>query len=259
MKKKFTRFKKQFGQHTDPWGLDLNVVENNFNNFLPIYNNYFKVRCFGLNNIKPNQQYLFVSNHSGQVALDGILIAMALITDLKQPIIIRPLVDRFVPKLPWVGQWMTASGAIVGNRHNCLEVLKRKQSTLIFPEGTKGLAKSSSDYYQLKDFTQGFAKIASMANVKIIPIAVVGAEEMFPFVYQNKFFNRLFNLPTFPISPFYFPLPSPIDIHFGQAYNISSLKVNLNKDVANLKNIIQSMLNKGLKKRRDFYFTYNKK
>lgn len=259
MKKKFSTLRKQFNKHTDPWGLDLLALEKAYKYLLPLYSNYFKIRCFGVNNIKLNQQYLFTSNHSGQIALDGAFISMALIKELKNPIIVRSLVDRFVPELPWIGQWMSSVGAVVGNRHNCLEILKRQQSALVFPEGTNGLAKSSSDYYQLKNFTQGFAKIASMAKVKIIPIALVGAEEIFPFVYQNKSLNRFFKLPTLPISPCYFPLPSPIDIYFGKAYTIDPLKINLNKDVENLKNIMQDMLNKGLKKRRSFYFTYKQK
>ncbi|MBE8162874.1 MAG: hypothetical protein HAW63_02680 [Bdellovibrionaceae bacterium] len=258
MKKKFALFKKQFNQYTDPWGLDLSATEKAYKYILPIYNNYFKVRCFGLHNIKPKQQYLFVSNHSGQVAVDGVMIAAALIEELKQPILIRPLVDRFVPKLPWIGEWMSSVGAIVGNKDNCLALLKRQQSALIFPEGTKGLAKSSSNYYQLKSFTQGFAKIASMAEVKIIPIALVGAEEMFPFVYQNSSLNRFLKLPTLPISLCYFPLPSPIDIYFGKAYTIKPGTVDVKQDIFNIKNIMQDMINKGLKKRRNFAFTYNK-
>ncbi|MBE8222075.1 MAG: hypothetical protein HAW60_05015 [Bdellovibrionales bacterium] len=259
MKKKFSILHKQFSKHTDPWGLDLSILETAYKYLLPIYNNYFKVRCFGINNIKPNQKYLFVSNHSGQIALDGVFISMALVKELKKPILVRSLVDRFVPEIPWIGQWMNSVGAVVGNRNNCLDILKRNQSALIFPEGTKGLAKSSTDYYQLKNFTQGFAKIASISKVKIIPVALVGAEEIFPFVYQNKSLNKFLNIPTLPISPFYLPLPSPVDIYFGKAYTVDSLKINLNKDVKNLKNIIQSMINKGLKKRRSFYFTYKQK
>lgn len=259
MKQKFSILNKQFANYSDPWGLSLKSLEHSYKCLLPIYSNYFKVRCLGIKNIKPNTQYLFVSNHSGQVALDGVLISMALIKELKKPVLIRPLVDRFVPNLPWIGQWTSSVGSIVGNRHNCLEVLKRNQSTLIFPEGTKGLAKSSTDYYQLKNFTQGFAKIAKMAKVKVIPIAVVGAEEIFPFVYQNKKLNKFLNLPTLPISPSYFPLPSPIDIHFGKEYEVSTSKISLKKDVQNIKDTIQNMINKGLKTRREFYFTYNKK
>lgn len=257
MKKKFSILKKKFKDYNDPWGLNLHSLESSSKYILPLYENYFKVRCFGTKNIKATEQYLFVSNHSGQVAFDGVLIFFALIKELPQPILIRPLVDRFVPTIPWLGQWMSSVGSIVGNRHNCLEVLKRKQSTLIFPEGTKGLAKNSSDFYQLKTFTQGFAKIASLAKVKVIPVSVIGAEEIFPFVYQNKNLNKLLNLPTLPISLSYFPLPSPIDIYFGKAYEVKSSNLDLKTDVKNIKNIIQSMINKGLKKRRDFIFTYN--
>jgi 1-acyl-sn-glycerol-3-phosphate acyltransferase len=140
-----------------------------------------------------------------------------------------------------------------------MNLLKRGESVLIFPEGVKGIAKNSEHFYQLQTFTKGFLRMALSSKVEIIPIAVVGAEEFFPFVYHLKKVAKFFKIPALPISLNLFPLPSPVDIYIGKPY---SLPDNLSSEASDeklaphidfLEKEIISLTQEGLENRRTIF------
>jgi 1-acyl-sn-glycerol-3-phosphate acyltransferase len=73
---------------------------------------------------------------------------------------------------------------------------------LVFPEGRKGTEKLYKDRYRLRRFGRGgFVEAAMRAQVPIVPIAVVGAEEAMPIFAQIGLLQRLTGLLYFPITP----------------------------------------------------------
>ena len=73
---------------------------------------------------------------------------------------------------------------------------------LVFPEGRKGTEKLYKDRYRLRRFGRGgFVEAAMRAQVPIVPIAVVGAEESMPVFAQIGALQRLTGLLYFPITP----------------------------------------------------------
>ena len=53
----------------------------------------------------------------------------------------------------------------------------------VFPEGAKGAGKGFSERYRLQRFGRGgFVEIALRAGAPIVPVAVVGSEEIYPKV-----------------------------------------------------------------------------
>jgi 1-acyl-sn-glycerol-3-phosphate acyltransferase len=214
-----TLFKNSPEIKNDPWGLNLDSCQKALSLLTPLYRNYFKVRCFGLNELEVNHA-LFIANHTGQIPIDGVLISMALILDKPQPLLTRTMVERFMMTLPFLAELTQKLGAILGDRQNCHYLLEKKQSLLIFPEGVKGISKSSSQFYQLQPFTLGFYRMAHTHNTPIVPIAVIGAEEMYPFVWQAKNVAKWLKLPALPLSLNAIPLPSPIDLHFGIPFEV---------------------------------------
>ena len=73
---------------------------------------------------------------------------------------------------------------------------------LVFPEGRKGTEKLYKDRYQLRRFGRGgFVEAAMRAQVPIVPVAVVGAEESMPVFAQLGALQRLTGLLYFPITP----------------------------------------------------------
>ncbi len=260
--KTFRFFQKKYPSGEDAWGLHLKNARKNMEIVYPIYKNYFKVRLFGKENVK-DRPYVVISNHTGQIAIDGMLIATAFATEIKPPRILRAMVERFFTKLPFLNTWAAEGGAVLGDRQNCLNLLKRGESVLVFPEGVKGVAKSTSDYYQLQNFTRGFFRIALQTKTPILPIAVIGAEETFPWVYQAKSLAKMLKLPALPLSLNYFPLPSPIDIHIGQEFSLpeevseDATDEVIDQYINQIKNQISQMTQKGLKKRRPFFANTN--
>jgi 1-acyl-sn-glycerol-3-phosphate acyltransferase len=187
------------------------------------------------------------------------LICTAFATELDHPRILRPLVERFLTSLPFLGRWSSEGGAVLGDRLNCLNLLKRGESVLIFPEGVTGIAKDPKNFYKLQRFTRGFLRMAIAAKADILPIAVVGAEEFYPFVYHLRKMAKWLKLPALPLSPHLFPLPSPVDIYIGEPYtmpaelSIDCLDEDLEAHLIEIETRIQKLTEEGLKNRRTIF------
>jgi 1-acyl-sn-glycerol-3-phosphate acyltransferase len=249
---------KRYTHGKDPWGLDLECAKKVLPKLYPFYCNYFKVRIFGKEKVQ-NRPYMIVANHSGQIPIDAMLISMAFVLDIDPPRILRPMIDRFVTSLPFIGEWFAQTGAVLGDRQNCLKLMKRDESILVFPEGIKGVAKNTSQFYELQKFTRGFYRMALASGFEILPIAVVGCEECFPFVYHLDSLAKKLGVPALPLSANYFPLPSPVDIHIGNPVAINpdltsdSPDKEIEREVRKIKNKIKTMINRGRKSQRDLY------
>lgn len=242
----------------DPWGLSLRKARKNLEMVWPFYRNYFKVRVFGKENVQ-DEPYLVISNHSGQIAIDGMLICIAFAMEVLPPRILRPMVERFVTGLPFFGTWASEGGAVLGDRQNCINLLQAKQSVLVFPEGVRGVAKNTADFYKLQKFTRGFFRMALSTKTKMLPIAVIGAEEFYPFVYHPRKLAKFLGLPALPLTPLLVPLPSPVDIIIGKPYEVpadltpESPDSEIDIHIQNIEDEIKRLTEEGLKKRRSFW------
>jgi 1-acyl-sn-glycerol-3-phosphate acyltransferase len=245
----------RYANNRDPWGLEPDRAIKDLKMVWPFYRYYFNVRLHG-KEIVEDKAYMVVSNHTGQIPIDGLLICTAFATELDKPKFLRPLVERFLTSLPFLGKWSSEGGAVLGDRINCLNLLKRGESILVFPEGVRGIAKSTKNHYQLQKFTKGFIRMALSSRVEILPIAVVGAEEFFPFVVHLKKLAKLFKIPAFPLTANLIPLPSPVDIYIGQPYrlpeslNAEALDDELEPHVKAIEAEIQRLTEYGLANKR---------
>ena len=251
----FSNLHERYRDYSDPWGFNLETVKKAFDLVYPLYCKYFRVRVFGAENIK-NETYMVVSNHTGQIPIDGALITSAFALESQQKRILHSMIERFMAQLPFLGDLSAQAGSILGDRENCKWLLKNQESILVFPEGVRGISKSTRNFYQLQKFSNGFYRIALESKVKILTVAVVGAEEMFPLTIQAKTLAKYLGLPALPLMSNYFPLPSPIDIYFGEPIEINS---ELNKDssdklirpeVKHIEDEIKKMLKAGLDNQR---------
>ena len=257
-KKSFLALEKRYPEGEDSWGLNIPFVHKVFVKIWPFYKHYFRVRVFGEENVPQNGAFMATANHTGQIAIDGALISVAFFADIKHPRVLRPMAERFLYKTPFLGAWASAMGAVLGDRRNCQTLLKAGEAVLVFPEGVKGIAKSSSEYYQMQPFPTGFYRMALEAHCPILPIAVVGAEEFYPFVYQARTLAKKLGLPSLPITPNLLPLPSPVDIYIGPLHHPPKTLTEDSSDkeikiqVDRIQRDIDKMVQEGLKKRRPF-------
>lgn len=253
----FALLREDYKDYKDPWGFNLELCESALRKLVPIYRSYFKVRIFGAENVK-DHPYIVVSNHTGQIPLDGMLITIAFVMEISPPRVLRAMVERFMAQLPFLGDIAAQGGAILGDRANCEYLIDNGESILVFPEGVRGVSKNTPDYYKLRSFSQGFYRIALQKKTPILPICVIGAEEMFPFVFHAKKIAAMLKIPAMPISLNLLPLPSPIDIYIGEEIAIpthlesEAPEKDVRENVFHIENTIKRMIIHGLKNRRPF-------
>ena len=225
----------------DPWGLDLDTAEATIRRLAWLYTDYFRVRCRGIENV-PEGPVMLVPNHGGQLPLDGMMVGLSMVLDAKHPRIVRGMVERWFPSLPFVSTLFTRCGQVVGDPENCKELLRRGQTIMVFPEGVRGSGKLYWDRYRLQEFGTGFVRIALETGTPIVPVAVVGTEETYPAVWNVKTLAKALGFPYFPVTPFFpllgpvgaLPLPVQIDLSFGEPMELEGDPDGGDEDVVGL-------------------------
>jgi 1-acyl-sn-glycerol-3-phosphate acyltransferase len=243
----------------DPFGFNLDYSLSALAPFFWLYRHYHRVETFGIEKV-PKGRVLLISNHSGQLPMDGAMIGVALLLEADPPRAIRSMVEKWVPSLPYVSTFMARVGQIVGTPENCRRLLESDEAILVFPEGIRGLGKLWPQRYQLQEFGLGFMRLALETDTPIVPIAVVGAEEQSPALMDVKPLARLLGFPAFPLTVTGMPLPLPTKyrIYFGDPLRFTGRADDedseLDKKVRTVKTAIQGMLNQGLKERQGVFW-----
>jgi 1-acyl-sn-glycerol-3-phosphate acyltransferase len=190
----------------------------------PLYENYFRVRTLGIERIPKEGPAILIANHSGTVALDAVMVQYAVAREHPSRRAIRNMGADLVYRLPFVGPLARKTGNAVACPDDAYELLRRGELLGVYPEGFKGVGKGWRERYKLQRFGRaGFMEVALRAQVPIIPIAVVGAEEAYPMIGNATLLARMLGLPYFPITPTFpllgplglLPLPSRWFIEFG--------------------------------------------
>ncbi|HLV61683.1 MAG TPA: lysophospholipid acyltransferase family protein [Fredinandcohnia sp.] len=246
-----------YGQ--DPFGMDLDTVAAALGPMLWLYEEYFRVQVRGVENV-PAGRCLLVSNHSGQLPMDGAMIAVAVFLHADPPRVVRSMVERWVPTLPYVSTFFSRLGQVVGTPENCIRLLEADETILVFPEGTRGLNKVYAKRYQLASFGQGFMRLALATGSPIVPISVIGAEEQAPALVNVEPLAKLLGIPAVPITPTLLPIPLPSRyyITFGEPMRFEGSANEednaIEQKVQKVRQTIQSMVNEGLEERKSIFF-----
>lgn len=184
----------------DEWGRSERMREVARKVFDPIYRNWFRVEWDGLEHIPTSGGALIVANHAGAIPSDAPVIMHGIETELQRPV--YGLADAFFKGAPVVGTLWARNGGVVGHPDNAYRLLREQQQlVLTFPEGSKGPAKTYPERYRLRRFGRGgFVEIAMRAGVPIIPVAVVGAEESMPILFNIPAAAKLLGAPYFPVT-----------------------------------------------------------
>jgi 1-acyl-sn-glycerol-3-phosphate acyltransferase len=226
-----------------------------------LYRNYFRTESHGIEHV-PAGRVLLVANHSGQLPYDGMVIATALFLEANPPRVVRSMVEKFVPRVPFASYLLNRFGQITGTPENCRRLLGDGEAILVFPEGVAGISKSYARRYQLQRFGLGFMRLALETRTPIIPVAVIGAEEQAPAI-NLKPLARLVGAPALPVVPWppfvpLVPLPVKYRLYFGKPLEFTGDADDddeiLEEHVRVVKNRIQSLLHIGLRERRHVFW-----
>jgi len=207
---------------------------------------------------------LLVANHSGQIPLDGVIIAISVFLEANPPRVVRAMVEKWSQTLPFVASFFAKCGQVVGVPENAIRLLEHGEAILVFPEGTRGLAKTFAHRYELADFGLGFMRLALQTDTPIVPVAVIGAEEQYISVANLRSIAKTLHMPSFPILPQLLvpggmlPLPTRYRLHFGEPLQFRGDPDDddavIEEKVWVVKATIQAMLNKGLTERKSLFF-----
>jgi 1-acyl-sn-glycerol-3-phosphate acyltransferase len=208
----------------DEYGFDREVTEQFLMAALrPIARTWFRIEVRGAENIPATGGALVVSNHSGTIPIDG-LMTMTSVHDHTGRFL-RPLGADLVFRLPVVSAMARRSGATLACGEDAERMLRGGELVGVWPEGFKGIGKPYSERYKLQRFGRGgFVAAALRTGVPIVPLSVVGAEEIYPLVGNVPALARLLGVPYLPITPFFpllgplglVPLPSKWLLEFGE-------------------------------------------
>jgi 1-acyl-sn-glycerol-3-phosphate acyltransferase len=229
--KDYERFEKirinDLGFGYDSFGLEIESAMAVFALVHYFYEHWFRVDSYGVENIPPEGAVLLTPNHSGIIPIDGAMIATDLLKKMEKPRLMRAVLYNSAGFIPFVGTFFYRSGQISGARRNFEEALKQGELVAAFPEGSKGTWKGFNDRYKLKPFNVGFMELSLMHRTPIVPTAVIGAEEQYPYMMNVKPLAKMFNLPYFPLSPLFpllgpigmLPLPTKYSISYGEPFH----------------------------------------
>jgi 1-acyl-sn-glycerol-3-phosphate acyltransferase len=261
----------QGGYRVDEYGFDPDLTENLVLPLLrPLYDKWFRVEVNGVDNIPAAGGALLVANHAGGLwALDAAMTAVAVHVEHPAARYLRPLGADLLFGAPGVGSFARKTGATLACAADAERLLAAGELVGVWPEGFKGIGKPFAERYKLQRFGRGgFVHAAIKSGVPIIPVSIVGAEEIHPVLGNAKLLARLANLPYFPLTPTFpwlgplglVPLPSKWYIEFGTPIHTETLAAEAAEDPAivfdladRVRETIQSTLYRLLIQRRSIW------
>jgi nucleoside-diphosphate-sugar epimerase/1-acyl-sn-glycerol-3-phosphate acyltransferase len=195
----------------DDFGYDPQLVDHVLAPLLrPLYQRWWRVQTRGLEHVPQSGAALVVGNHAGTLPFDAMMVALALHDEHPAHRTLRMLAADLAFTLPVVAPLARKSGNTLACEEDARRLLGAGELVGVWPEGYKGLGKPFSERYRLRRFGRGgFVELALRTGVPIVPVAVVGSEEIYPMIGNLRPLARLLGLPYLPVTPT-FPLLGPL-------------------------------------------------
>ncbi|MFE9916317.1 lysophospholipid acyltransferase family protein [Micromonospora sp. NPDC005553] len=207
----FLRRRLSGDYEVDEFGFDSELTDAVFHPLLRLlYRDWFRTEVSGVEHVPVGGPALVVGNHSGTVALDALILSAALHDKHPAHRYLRLLGADLVFRMPVVSELARKTGGTVACNPDAERLLSGGDLVGVFPEGFKGIGKLYADRYKLQRFGRGgFVSAALRTGTPIVPVAIVGGEEIYPMLADIKPLARLLKLPYFPVTPT-FPLLGPL-------------------------------------------------
>jgi 1-acyl-sn-glycerol-3-phosphate acyltransferase len=194
--------------------------------FRPLFKRWFRGEVIGIHNVPHEGGALLVGNHAGALwALDSVMCSLAVHDRHPAHRHVRLLGADLVFSTPVLGELARKSGATLACNDDAERLLGGGELVGVFPEGFKGIGKPFRERYKLQRFGRGgFVAAALATGAPIVPVSIVGSEEIHPMIGNARTLARVLNLPYFPITPTFpwlgplglVPLPSKWYVEFGE-------------------------------------------
>jgi 1-acyl-sn-glycerol-3-phosphate acyltransferase len=253
----------------DEFGFDQEWTETLVPLVAWVYRNWWRVHTIGVDNVPADGRALLVSNHAGVIPYDGAMVRAALLLEHQQPRHARALVLTGLFSMPGASWLVRRTGNTLAHNADALRLLESDEVALVFPEGAKGTGKPYADRYRLRRFGRGgFVEMALRTDSPIIPISIVGSEEVHPNLAEIPGLARLIGMPYAPLTPTFpllgpaglIPLPSSWIIEFHPPLRLSAEERRAAGDPAamlaisdRVRDVIQAGVYRNLKRRKSVF------
>jgi 1-acyl-sn-glycerol-3-phosphate acyltransferase len=235
-----------------------------------LYALWWRVETSGVEHVPGEGSALLVSNHSGVLPWDGLMIKVALRQEHPARRQCRMLALDMFALLPFLAPLLARTGAVRASQENGERLLRRGELVGVFPEGVKGVGKYFKERYRLARFGRGgFVRLALRTGAPIVPCAVVGAEEIHPVLAKADWVGKPVGIPYVPLTPTFpwlgplglVPLPTKWSIDFAEPVATSSYgpsaaddPILVNRLSQDVRSTIQGMIDGRLARRRSVFF-----
>jgi 1-acyl-sn-glycerol-3-phosphate acyltransferase len=251
----------------DDFGLDARTVARSRRWLDFLFERWWRIEVTGVELLPRAQPILLVANRSGLLPYDGLMVAHALVRARGEPWRPRFMVEDWLIGLPFSQPLLARLGGVRACAENVDRLLGSGRSAVVFPEGQKGAFKRFADRYHLQRFARGgFVALAARHRVPMVPVAVVGAEEVHPILFEWKLASRLLGVPV-PVTPTLpalgllgaVPLPTRWRIRFGPPIHPPSAEedaedpLRTNRLRERVRGAIQELLDVEVRRRRGIF------
>ncbi|WP_238421436.1 lysophospholipid acyltransferase family protein [Gordonia sp. 'Campus'] len=216
----------------DEFGFDPHFTESVWYPALrQVYEKWFRVEVTGIENLPLDGGALLVANHAGTIPVDAVITSLAVHDNHPDGRYLRVLAADMAFDTPGISEVARRIGATLACTNDADRLLRAGELTAVWPEGFKGIGKLYKDRYKLQRFGRGgFVTTALRNAAPIIPVSIVGSEEIYPMLADLKPLAKVLGLPYFPVTPLFpwlgplglVPLPSKWHIHFGRPIETGS-------------------------------------
>ncbi|HWV38693.1 MAG TPA: lysophospholipid acyltransferase family protein [Vulgatibacter sp.] len=188
-----------------------------------IYERWFRVVARGFEDLPRDVPLVLVANRAGALPWDSLILSLAA---RRAGLEVRPLVEDSIFHFPTMGLLVNRLGAVRACPENAERILGRGGAVAVFPEGATGFGKPYRERYHLQRFGRGgFLRLALRMEALVVPVAIVGSEEIYPLL--GKVSVRPFGFPFLPITPTFpwlglaglLPLPARWHIDVGEPFD----------------------------------------
>ncbi|WP_186343403.1 1-acyl-sn-glycerol-3-phosphate acyltransferase, partial [Gordonia crocea] len=169
----------------------------------PVYDKWFRVEVTGAENLPETGGALLVANHAGTIPIDALMTSIAVHDNHPSGRYLRLLAADMAFDSPVLARWPVASVQPCLLERRGVPAARRRTDRGV-AGGLQGIGKLYKDRYKLQRFGRGgFVTTAIRTGAPIIPVSIVGSEEIYPMLGDLKPVAKVLGLPYFPVTPLF--------------------------------------------------------
>jgi 1-acyl-sn-glycerol-3-phosphate acyltransferase len=180
----------------DPIGLDPVVSEMVWHLLNYLYFEYFRVEVEGVENIPTEGPVLLAANHGGAaLPYDAAMLTLAVTNEMAVPRRPRVMATEVFNATPTLSHLYRKVGGVYASRSDAEFLLERGRLVGVFPEGVRAFQKPFSQAYRVQRFGRGgFITMAERHGAPVVPVAIVGSDEVHPALFSSQLLARVVRL-----------------------------------------------------------------